>query len=104
MAVGRNARSRKPAVKLKGSGQGQGLKGYMSIYKHYLGVAGQTLAERAKKLMSPQTPKTEGDIAEAVDKWLEGLRNIQGHKGYDMSVQLKVTALKMMMVGRAKDL
>ena len=49
--------------------------------------------------MSPATPKSEADMAEALDKWLEGLRHIMGHKGYEMSVKLRVTALKNLMVG-----
>ena len=53
--------------------------------------------------MSPIPPKSEGDIAEAVEKWLEGLRIISGHKGYEMSYRLRVTALKMLMIGKAKD-
>ena len=53
--------------------------------------------------MAPMPPKAEGDIAEAVEKWLEGLRVISGHKGYEMSYRLRVTALKMLMIGKAKD-
>ena len=56
-----------------------------------------------RAVMAPTAPKSEGDIAEVVDKWLEGLRLLQSHKGYRMSIQLRVTALKMLMIGRAKD-
>ena len=53
--------------------------------------------------MAPTPPKTEGDIAEAVDKWLDGLRILESHPGYSMHVNLRITALKQLMVGRAKD-
>ena len=53
--------------------------------------------------MAPIPPKSEGEIADAVEKWLEGLRIIGNHKGYEMSYRLRVTALKMLMIGRARD-
>ena len=53
--------------------------------------------------MAPTPPKSEGDIAEAVDKWIDGLRVLECHPGYSMHVNLRVTALKQLMVGRAKD-
>ena len=53
--------------------------------------------------MSPTPPKSEGDLSEAVDKWLDGWKVLQNHKGYQMSIRIRVTALKMLMVGRARD-
>ena len=82
---------------------GRGLEAFVKVYKWFMGTSGQGLSERARAIMSPAPPKNEGDIAEAVDKWSEGLRLLQSHRGYKMSIQLKVTAVKMLMVGRAKD-
>ena len=61
------------------------------------------LQEKARQIMAPVAPKSQGEIADAVEKWLEGLRIISNHKGYDMSYRLRVTALKMLMIGRARD-
>ena len=62
---------------------GRGLEAFVKVYKWFMGTSGQGLSERARAIMSPAPPKNEGDIAEAVDKWLEGLRILQGHKGYE---------------------
>ena len=53
--------------------------------------------------MAPTPPKSEGEIAEAVEKWIDGLRVLEKHPGYSMRVNLKGTALKQFMVGRAKN-
>ena len=37
------------------------------------------LKEEGKQMMAPVPPKTQRDIADAVDKWLEGLRRIPSH-------------------------
>ena len=52
--------------------------------------------------MAPATLKSEGDMADAIERWLEGLRTLAG-QGYAMSYKLKVAALKTLMVARAKD-
>ena len=54
-------------------------------------------------VMAPAASKSEGGMAEALDKWLEGLKYLGKHKGYDPPVRLKITAMKNLMVGRAKD-
>ena len=75
----------------------------MKVYKWFAGTSGQGLSERARMVMAPAAPKSEGEMAEALDKWLEGLKYLGKHKGYDLPVRLKVTAMKNLMVGRAKD-
>jgi len=82
---------------------GNGIEAFVKIVKWCMGTSGLGLQEKARQIMSPIPPKTEGDIAESVEKWLEGLRVISGHKGYEMSYRLRVTALKMLMIGKAKD-
>ena len=61
------------------------------------------LQEKARQIMAPIPSKSEGDIAACVEKWLEGLRTISVHRGYEMSYRLRVTALNMLTVGRARD-
>ena len=83
---------------------GNGLEAFVKVYKWCRGTSGQGLSEKARIIMSPVTPKSAADMAEALDKWLEGLRHIMGHKGYEMSVKLRGTTLNNLMVGRARDL
>ena len=90
-------------LRVKAVKSGRGLEAFVRIYKWFAGTSGMGLSERARVIMAPTAPKSEGDMAESVDKWLEGLRLLQSHKGYRMSIQLRVTALKMLMIGRAKD-
>ena len=90
-------------LRVKSVISGRGLEAFVRIYKWFAGTSGMGLSERARVIMAPTAPKSEGDIAEALDKWLEGLRLLQSHKGYRMSIQLKVTALEMLMTGRARD-
>ena len=90
-------------LRVKAVKSGRGLEAFVRIYKWFAGTSGMGLSERARVIMAPTAPKSEGDIAEAVDKWLEGLRLLQSHKGYRMIIRLRVTALKMLMIGRAKD-
>ena len=61
------------------------------------------LQDKARQIMVPIAPKSEGEIADAVETWLEGLRIISKHKDYDMSYRLRVKALKMLMIGRTRD-
>ena len=56
-----------------------------------------------KAVMTPTPPNTEGDIADSIDKWLETMRSLEEMKDeYKLSDPFKITALKIMMVGRAR--
>ena len=48
------------ALRVRGCRPGMGCKAYMTIYKWFMGVSGQAVTERMKKIMSPNTPKSEG--------------------------------------------
>jgi len=82
---------------------GNGIEAVVKIVKWFMGTSGLGLQEKARQIMAPIPPKAEGDIAEAVEKWLEGVRIISGHQGFELSYRLRVTALKMLMIGKAKD-
>ena len=90
-------------LRVKSVNSGHGMEAFVKVYKWFMSTSGQGLSERARAIMAPTPPKSEGDMAEAVDKWNEGLRLLENHPGYSMHVNLKVTALKQLMVGRAKD-
>ena len=82
---------------------GNGIEAFVNIVKWFMGTSGLGLQEKARQIMAPIPPKSEGDIAESVEKWLEGLRLISGHKGYEISFRLRVTALKMLMIGNSNN-
>jgi hypothetical protein len=90
-------------LRVKSVESGERIDAFVKIYKWFMGTSGMGLQDKARQIMAPIPPKSEGDIADSVEKYLEGLRIISGHKGYEMSYRLRVTALKMLIVGRARD-
>ena len=49
-------------------------------------------------LMHPTPPKSEHEIADALEKWSEQERTLRAHgKNYELNVAFKVTALKILM-------
>ena len=69
-----------------------------------MGTSVMGLQDKARQIMAPIAPKSEGEIADAVEKLLKGVRIISNHKVYEISYRLRATALKMRMIGRARDL
>ena len=92
------------ALRVRGCTPGSGCTAYMTIYKWFTGVSGQAIAERMKKIMSPTTPKSEGDIADAIERWVEAARVLENLKQeYKLPNPYKITALESLMnVGQAK--
>ncbi len=60
--------------KIKTITQGEGLKAYAVIYRWFTDVSGLGLAEQARRLMYPEAPKKEDDLAEHVEMWLDKMR------------------------------
>ena len=57
-----------------------------------------------KAVTTPTPPKTEGDVADSIDKWLETMRSLEEMKDeYKLSDPFNSTAIKIMIVGRAKQ-
>ena len=92
------------ALRIRGCNPGQGIKAYMVMYKWFMGTSGQAVTDRVKKLMTPGTPKTEADIADAIEKWIESGRTLECLKQeYKLPEVFKITALEQIMaVGQAK--
>ena len=62
------------------------------------------MTSQAMKLMHPDPPKKEEDISECLDNWVERVRRLEGHGTKHARPPLyKVTAMKLLMVGRAKE-
>ena len=56
------------------------------------------------KLMHPDPPKREEEIAECLDNRVERVRRLESHgTKYALPPLYKVTAMKLLMVGRAKE-
>ena len=82
------------ALRVRGCNPGQGVKAYMVAYKWFMGASGQDVTNRTKRLMSPTTPKTEAEIADAIERWVESGRTLEGLKQeYKLPDVFKVTAL-----------
>ena len=53
--------------KIKSLPQGEGMRAYGVLYRWFTDVSGLGLAEQAKRLMQPEPPKKEEDLAESID-------------------------------------
>ena len=56
---------------------GEGMQAYRAVHKWFMGVSGQAISDKIRKLMAPTTPKTEQDIADHLDKWIESIRTLE---------------------------
>merc|ERR1712175_15066 len=76
----------------------------MTVYKWFMGVSGQAVTEGMKKIMPPATPKTEAEVADAIERWVEAARVLENLKPeYKLPNPYKITALESLMnVGQAK--
>ena len=83
---------------------GDGLNAYRSVYKWFMGVSGQAIADKMRKLMAPTTPKAEHDLADHLDRWMESVRTLENLKPeYKLQDPFKLIALEQIMaVGQAK--
>ncbi len=45
------------------------MKGYAILYRWFAEISGMGLAEQARRLMQPETPKKEVDMAQAIEEW-----------------------------------
>ena len=47
---------------------GNGIEAFVKIFKWFMGTSGMGLQEKARQIMAPIAPKSEGEIADAVEK------------------------------------
>ena len=79
------------------------MEAHMALYRWFTEISGLGLTSQAMNSMHPETPKKEEDIAECLDQWVEIVRRLEAHGSkYALPPLYKVTAMKLMMVGRAK--
>ena len=91
-------------TRVRAAAHGKGISAYMNLYKWFTGTTGMAVAERMRRIMTPVTPKHESDIADAIDKWIECVRNLAAIKEeYNMQIPFRFVALECSMnVGNAR--
>lgn len=57
----------------------EGIKAYCIMYKWFTDVSGLGLAEQARKLMHPDPPRREDELAEYVEQWQDKMKRLEGH-------------------------
>jgi hypothetical protein len=65
--------------KIKMIAQGDGLRAYGVVYRWFTDVSGLGLAEQARRLMHPDPPKREDELAEHVEMWQDKMRRLEAH-------------------------
>ena len=92
-------------MKVRAAGKVEGIDAYMNLYNWFTGTTGLAIGERMRRIINPNTPKNESELAEAIDKWIEAERNLENIKDeYKLSKPFQFVALESIMnVGRAKD-
>ena len=65
--------------KIKGISTRDGIVGYSRVYRWFTEISGLGLAEQARRLMHPEAPKREDELAEFVDGWCERVRRLEAH-------------------------
>ena len=72
--------------KVQSVARGEGLLAYAKMYTWFTEVSGMGLMEQARKLMHPDAPKKEEDIATAIKKREEKMRRLAAHGSeYELS-------------------
>ena len=65
--------------KIKMVPKGEGVIAYGIMYRWFTDVSGLGLAEQARKLMHPDPPKREEELAEYVEMWQDKMRRLEAH-------------------------
>ena len=90
-------------TRVRAARPGEGVKAYFTLHKWFTETTGLGISEQMKGVMTPAPPKTEGEIADCIDKWLETMRQLEDMKDeYKLSDPFNITALNVMTVGRGK--
>ena len=90
--------------KIRAIKEQDGTMAYLTLYRWFTEISGLGLTSQATKLMHPDPPKKEEDLYEELDKWIERVRRLEAHgEKYVLPPLYKVTALRLLMVGKAKE-
>merc|ERR1711940_154909 len=64
-------------VRIKSHNSGEGMAAYMAVYKWYTSTSGQGVTNRMSKAMNPTPPKSDADLANALEKWEENIKQLE---------------------------
>ncbi len=82
----------------------EGIRGYAILYRWFTEISGMGLAKQARRLMQPETPKKEEEIAQPIEEWEMRLNRLAAHgKEYELNAIFKNIALRYLTVGRARE-
>ena len=89
--------------KIKNVDDDEGLQAYMILYKHFTDLSGLGLQELPRRIIHPEPPKDESGLADAIEGWCNKVIRYEGFGDeYKLPPSIKVSALKMLMVGMSK--
>jgi hypothetical protein len=92
-------------IKIKSVKENDGVSAYLILYRWFTDISGLGLSEQARRLMHPDPAKKEEDLADAIGQWSERVKRLEAHgTKYALAPLFKVAALRLMLVGRARDL
>ena len=74
------------------------------MYRWFTDVSGLGLAEQARRLMHPDPPKKEEELAEHVEMLQDKMRRLETHgEQFKLAPVFKINALRLLMTGKAKE-
>ena len=59
--------------------QGEGVRACRALYRCFADVSGLGVAQHARRLMHPEPPKREEELAECSDVWIGKIRKLESH-------------------------
>ena len=88
-------------MKLDSMSEDTGIEAYTRVHRWCTEISGMGIAERASKLMNPDTPKREEEMTEAMERW-EQCRRMED-LGQGLPVLHRVIALRKLVIGTGKQ-
>ncbi len=90
--------------KIKTIPQGHGINAYGVAPRWFTEVSGLGLAEQARRLLRPEPPKREEELAEHVEMRQDKRRRLEAHGDENKLAPVQqINALSLLMTGKAKE-
>ncbi len=75
---------------------------YGVMYRWFTDASGLGLSEQARRLVHPDRPKKEEELAEHVEMWQDKMRRLEAHgEEYKLASVVKISAVRL-LTGRAR--
>ncbi len=89
---------------MKTTAQGHGIKASEVVSRWFTDVSGLGLAEQVRRLMHPEPPRREEELARHVEFLQDKMRRLEAHGDeYKLEPVFKINTLKMLMTSKAKE-